>query len=55
MFLPPSMKKLNILAPGQAIFSGTAFNRPNIVQVNMGAQTFVESNTLKLMDTWAVK
>lgn len=51
-----SMKMLSILAPGQAIFSGTAFNRPNIVQLKYDESiTRVESDTIKLMDTWIRK
>ncbi len=30
-----SITMLSILSPGQAIFSGIAFNRPNIVQINL--------------------
>lgn len=44
---------LSVLAPGQAIFSGTAFNRPNIVQVKFDeVVTRVESDTVQLMDEW---
>lgn len=51
-----SITMLSILAPGQAIFSGTAFNRPNIVQVKFDDETTrVESSTIKLMDTWERK
>lgn len=51
-----SMKMLSILAPGQAIFSGIAFNRPNIVQVKFDeVVTKVESDTVKLMDDWRRK
>ena len=51
-----SITMLSILSPGQAIFSGTAFNRPNIVQVNFDEETTrVESSTIKLMDTWERK
>lgn len=51
-----SMKMLSILAPGQAIFSGTAFNRPNIVQVALDETiTKVESDTIKLMNRWERK
>lgn len=48
-----SITMLSILSPGQAIFSGTAFNRPNIVQVKLDdSRTKVESDTIKLMDKW---
>lgn len=48
-----SITMLSILSPGQAIFSGTAFNRPNIVQVRLDdSRTKVESDTIKLMDKW---
>lgn len=51
-----SMKMLSVLAPGQAIFSGTAFNRPNIVEVILEEKvTKVESDTVKLMNTWKRK
>lgn len=51
-----SMKMLSILAPGQAIFSGTAFNRPNIIQVDINSnQTEVLSDTLILMKKWKLK
>ena len=51
-----SINMLSILAPGQAIFSGTAFNRPNIVQVKFdNLKTIVESDTIKLMDKWRRK
>lgn len=51
-----SMKMLSILAPGQAIFSGIAFNRPNIVQVKFDEiTTKVDSETVKLMDKWKRK
>ena len=51
-----SISMLSILSPGQAIFSGTAFNRPNIVQVNFDEiVTKVESDTIKLMDYWERK
>ena len=48
-----SISMLSILAPGQAIFSGTAFNRPNIIQVEYAQETKVESQTIKLLDYWA--
>lgn len=48
-----SMKMLSVLAPGQAIFTGTAFNRPNIVQVNYDeSMTMVQSDTIKLNKIW---
>lgn len=51
-----SITMLSILAPGQAIFSGTAFNRPNIVQVKFDESTTkVESDTIKLMSNWRRK
>lgn len=51
-----SISMLSILSPGQAIFSGTAFNRPNIVQVKFDEIiTKVESDTIKLMEYWTHK
>lgn len=51
-----SITMLSVLAPGQAIFSGTAFNRPNIVQVKFDESiTKVESDTIKLMANWRRK
>lgn len=51
-----SITMLSILAPGQAIFSGTAFNRPNIVQVKFDESiSKVESDTMKLMRIWRRK
>lgn len=51
-----SINMLSILSPGQAIFSGTAFNRPNIVQVKFDESiTKVESDTIKLMKKWRRK
>lgn len=51
-----SITMLSVLAPGQAIFSGTAFNRPNIVQVKFDESTTkVESDTIKLMSNWRRK
>ena len=51
-----SIAMLSVLAPGQAIFSGTAFNRPNIVQVKFDESiTKVESDTIKLMSNWRRK
>lgn len=51
-----SMKMLSILSPGQAIFTGTAFNRPNIVQVHFDeSKTKVESDTVVLDKVWALK
>lgn len=51
-----SITMLSILSPGQAIFSGTAFNRPNIVQVKLDdSKTKVESATIRLMDNWKRK
>ena len=47
-----SISMLSILAPGQAIFSGTAFNRPNIIQVELMQETTVDSQTIKLLDYW---
>lgn len=51
-----SITMLSILSPGQAIFSGTAFNRPNIVQIKFDdSKTKVESDTIKLMNKWRRK
>lgn len=51
-----SISMLSILSPGQAIFSGTAFNRPNIVQVKFDESiTKVQSDTIKLMNGWRRK
>lgn len=51
-----SITMLSILSPGQAIFSGTAFNRPNIVQVKFDESiTKVESDTIRLMSHWRRK
>ena len=51
-----SITMLSVLAPGQAIFSGTAFNRPNIVQVKFDESiTKVESDTIRLMANWRRK
>lgn len=51
-----SITMLSILSPGQAIFSGTAFNRPNIVQVKFeDSRTKVESSTIRLMNNWTRK
>lgn len=51
-----SINMLSILSPRQAIFSGTAFNRPNIVQVKFDESvTKVESDTIKLMKRWRRK
>lgn len=51
-----SISMLSILSPGQAIFSGTAFNRPNIVQVKFDESiTKVESDTIRLMHKWRRK
>lgn len=51
-----SISMLSILSPGQAIFSGTAFNRPNIVQVKFDESiTKVESDTIELMKKWRRK
>lgn len=51
-----SISMLSILSPGQAIFSGTAFNRPNTVQVKFDESiTKVESDTIKLMHNWRRK
>lgn len=51
-----SITMLSILSPGQAIFSGTAFNRPNVVQVKLdGLKTTVESDTIELMKKWRQK
>lgn len=47
-----SMSMLSILAPGQAIFSGTAFNRPNVIRVQYSQDMKVESQTIKLSDCW---
>jgi hypothetical protein len=51
-----SITMLSILSPGQAIFSGTAFNRPNIVQIKFDdSRTKVESDTIRLMNNWRRK
>ena len=51
-----SITMLSILSPGQAIFSGTAFNRPNIVQIKFDdLKTKVESDTVRLMKKWKRK
>ena len=51
-----SITMLSILSPGQAIFSGTAFNRPNIVQIKFDdLKTMVESDTVRLMKKWKRK
>lgn len=51
-----SITMLSILSPGQAIFTGTAFNRPNIVQIKFDdSKTKVESGTIKLMNKWKRK
>lgn len=51
-----SMKMLSILSPGQAIFTGTAFNRPNIVQVHFDeSKTKVESDTVVFDKLWAIR
>jgi hypothetical protein len=52
-----SMESISILAPGQAIFSGTAFSRPSIVIVDYSRDysTFVESETIKLTKSWKQK
>lgn len=51
-----SMKMLSILSPGQAIFTGTAFNRPNIVEVHFDeSKTKVESDTVVFDQLWALK
>lgn len=48
-----SMEMLKILTSGQAIFSGTAFNRPNIVKVKFDEKnTKVNSGTIKLTSFW---
>lgn len=48
-----SIKMLSILASGQAIFSGTAFSRPNIVKIDFNANNSkVESETIKLTQNW---
>lgn len=47
-----SISMLSILSPGQAIFSGTAFNRPNIIQIELMKETTVESQTIRLLDYW---
>lgn len=50
-----SMKMISILAPGQAIFSGTAFNKPNIIKVRMeNTPTIVDSETIKLEKEWKI-
>ncbi len=46
----------SLLASEQAIFSETAFNRPNIVQVKFEEViTEVESDTFKLKGKWRRK
>lgn len=51
-----SISMLSILSPGQAIFSGTAFNRPNIVEIDFIKEDFkVESGTIKLTKQWIDK
>lgn len=47
-----SAKMIPILAPGQAIFSGTAFTKPNIVQVTM-PKFEVKSSTIDLVGMWS--
>jgi len=47
-----SGKMIPILSPGQAIFSGTAFSKPNIVKVDMPVNV-VKSDTINLLDLWS--
>lgn len=46
-----SYKMLPILSPGQCIVTGTAFKKPNIVQITLPKNT-VESKTISLVDLW---
>lgn len=46
-----SYKMLPILSPGQCIATGTAFKKPNIVQVNMPVNK-VNSKTVDLCSLW---
>lgn len=49
-----SISMLTVLAPGQAIFTGTAFTRPNTVQMTFDESiTKVNSETIKLMNIWS--
>lgn len=47
-----SSKTLTILSPGQAIFSGTAFNKSNIINVNRLNGYYVNSSTPDLLEVW---
>lgn len=50
------VKMLTVLSPGQAIFSGTAFNKANVVHVNKVSQSYeVNSKTPSLMSIWTKK
>lgn len=46
-----SARMISILSPGQAIFSGTAFSKPNIVKVEM-PRNKVKSDTINLTKLW---
>ena len=46
-----SYKMLPILSPGQCIVTGTAFKRPNLVQIDMPVNE-VHSQTIKLSKIW---
>ncbi len=47
-----SISMLSVLAAGQAIFSGTAFNRPSLVNVSVPNSTVVNSSTIDLYSNW---
>ncbi len=48
-----SIAMLSILSPRQAIFTGTAFNRPNIVQIKFDdSKTKFECDIIKLINKW---
>lgn len=46
-----SYKMLPILSPGQCIVTGTAFKKPNIVQITL-PKNAVESKTISLVSLW---
>ena len=46
-----SYKMLPILSPGQCIVTGTAFKRPNLVQIDLPVNE-VHSQTIKLSKIW---
>jgi DNA helicase HerA-like ATPase len=48
-----SGKMLTVLSPGNAIFSGTAFNKSNIISVNQLKDHFVNSKTPDLVNIWS--